>query len=179
MDEQSTFSSLKKLPKTDFQRGLLALACRYALLTEEALGDNLTSVVLFGSVARGQARPNSDIDLLIVCRRLPQGAFRRQALLEPVRQQLQARLEPLWEQGCYVDFTELLKDEAQAQRHRLLYLDMTEEAVLLFDRNNFFADVLARLRKRLKELGSQRKQLGSIRYWDLKPDFKPGEEIVL
>lgn len=169
----------KTLPPKELQNSLLALARRYALLAEEVLADNLTSIVLFGSVARGQARPNSDIDLLIVCRQLPQGAFQRQALLEPVRQQLQADLEPLWQQGCYVDFTELLQDETEARQHRLLYLDMTEEAVILFDRDNFFANVLSKLQKRLSELGSQRKRLGSIRYWDLKPDFKPGEEIVL
>ena len=38
---------------------------------------------------------------------------------------------------------------------------------------------LARLRERLRELGAQRKQLGRIRYWDLKPDFQPGEVIWL
>jgi len=168
-----------QMSDTELQHDLIKLARRYALRAQEVLGDDLTSIVLFGSVARGQARPDSDIDLLIVCRQLPQGAFQRQALLEPVRQRLQADLEPLWRQGCYVDFTELLKDETEAPQHRLLYLDMTEEAILLFDRDNFFADILARLRKRLSELGSQRKQLGNIRYWDLKPDFKPGEEIVL
>ena len=30
---------------------------RYAAIAQEVLGDNLTSVVLFGSVAQGQARP--------------------------------------------------------------------------------------------------------------------------
>jgi hypothetical protein len=56
---------------------------------------------------------------------------------------------------------------------------MTEEAVILFDRDDFFAQVLARVRERLRELGAQRRQLGRMRYWDLKPDFKPGEVITL
>ena len=33
-----------------------------------ALGDQLESMVLFGSQARGQARPESDIDVLVVVR---------------------------------------------------------------------------------------------------------------
>lgn len=179
IDKQKARPLLQKSPNADLQHSLLVLSQQYACVAEDVLGDNLISVVLFGSVARSEARLNSDINLLIVCRQLPQGAFQRQALLEPVRQQLQAELEPLWQQRCYVDFTELLKDETEAQQQRLLYLDMTEDAVFLFDRDNFFADVLARLRKRLSELGSQRKQLGNIRYWDLKPDFEPGEQIVL
>ena len=96
-----------------------------------------------------------------------------------MRERLQVELDRLWEQGCYTDFTEVIKTETEAQKTHLLYLDMTEEAVILFDRGEFFARVLARLRERLRELGAQRKQLGRIRYWDLKPDFKPGEVIWL
>ena len=33
-----------------------------------ALGDQLESMILFGSQARGQARPESDIDVLVVVR---------------------------------------------------------------------------------------------------------------
>ncbi|MFB0535103.1 MAG: nucleotidyltransferase domain-containing protein [Anaerolineae bacterium] len=149
------------------------LAERYAATAQESLGENLTSV------ARGEARPDSDIDLLVVCRELPVGAFRRQEVLEPVRERLQVELDRLWEQGCYTDFTEVIKSETEAQKTHLLYLDMTEEAVILFDRGEFFAGVLFRLRGRLRELGAQRKQLGRIRYWDLKPDFEPGEVIWL
>jgi len=164
---------------SDHSRTLRLLAERYARMAQEVLGDNLTAVVLFGSVARGQARPASDIDLLVVCRELPSGAFRRQEVLEPVRMQLQAELDRLWAQGCYTGFAEVLKTEAEAQRTHLLYLDMTTEAAILFDRGGFFAGVLARTRERLRELGAQRRQLGRLRYWDLKPDFTPGEVITL
>jgi len=155
------------------------LAERYAAIAQEVLGDNLTSVVLFGSVARDQARPSSDVDLLVIGRELPAGAFRRREMLEPVRERLQADLDRLWAQGIYADFVEVIKSEAEAQRTHPLYLDMTEEAVILFDRGGFFAGVLERLRGRLQELGAERKQLGRLRYWDLKPDFKPGEVITL
>lgn len=160
---------------TALRQTLHHLAERYASIAQEMLGENLTSVVLFGSVARGEARPASDVDLLVICRELPAGAFRRQEVLEPVRERLQADLDHLWEQGCYADFTAVIKTETEAQRTHPLYLDMTEEAVLLFDRDGFFAGVLERLR----ELGAERKQLGRLRYWDLKPDFKPGEVITL
>jgi predicted nucleotidyltransferase len=158
---------------------LQRLAEQYAAIAQEVLGDNLTSVVLFGSVARGQARPGSDVDLLVIGRELPAGAFRRREMLEPVRERLQDDLDRLWAQGVYADFVEVIKSEAEAQRTHPLYLDMTEEAVILFDRGGFFAGVLERLRRRLRELGAERKQLGRLRYWDLKPDFKPGEVITL
>ena len=73
----------------------------------------------------------------------------------------------------------MINTETEAQRFHLLYLDLTAEAVLLYDRDGFFAEVLERLRARLSALGSRRRQLGRITYWDLKPDFKPGETIEL
>ena len=155
------------------------LAEKYAQLAKEHLGTNLISVALFGSVARGEAKPNSDIDLLIVCEDLPKGMFKRHALLEPVREQLQSDLERLWQQGIYADFTELIYTKDEADRFRWVYLDMLEDAVILYDENGFLRGVFERLRKRLEELGAQRRTIGKIRYYDLKPDLMPGEVIEL
>ena len=158
---------------------LLGLARRYTDFALESLGENLTSVVLFGSVARGEARKDSDIDLLVVARDLPRGAFNRRGVLVPIRERLLPDLEALWEQGMYIDFAEVIQTEAAAQRFHLLYLDLTEEGVLLYDRNGFFAGVLEAVRQRLTELGARRRRLGQIVYWDLKPDLKPGEKLEL
>ena len=37
-----------------------------------ALGENLIGVVLYGSHARGEAREDSDVDLLVIARGLPE-----------------------------------------------------------------------------------------------------------
>jgi len=158
---------------------LKSLAEKYAQLAKENLGANLVSVALFGSVARGEAKPTSDIDLLIVCEDLPKGMFKRHAFLEPVREQLQGDLEWLWKQGVYADFTELVYTKDEANRFHWVYLDMLEDAVILYDENGFLRGVFEKLRKRLKELGAQRRMLGKIRYYDLKPDLMPGEVIEL
>jgi predicted nucleotidyltransferase len=170
---------LQGIMSDPLNEALRHLAERYTAAACAVLADNLTSVILYGSVARGQAKPGSDIDLLVICRELPPGAFRRQEVLEPVRERLQSALDSLGEQGCYADFTEVIRTEAEAQRTHPLYLDMTDEAVILYDRGGFFAQVLAQVRERLRVLGAQRKRLGRLRYWDLKPDFKPGEVITL
>lgn len=56
-----------------------------------------------------------------------------------------------------------------------LFLDLIEDAVILFDRDGFFAGILERFRKRLQELGARRIWKGDWWYWELKPDYKPGE----
>ena len=142
-----------------FNQRLRDLAERYADCARRSLGQNLTSVVLFGSVARGEATPESDIDLLLVARQLPKGAFQRRTLLDPARESLLTDLEVLWAEDIYVDFSDMIKTEAEAQRFHLLYLDLTEEAVLLYDRDGFFAGVLERLRQQLAALGSRRRRV--------------------
>ena len=167
------------MTQKELNETLKSLAEKYAQLAKENLGANLVSVALFGSVARGEAKPTSDIDLLIVCEDLPKGMFKRHAFLEPVREQLQGDLEGLWKQGVYADFTELVYTKDEANRFHWVYLDMLEDAVILYDENGFLRGVFEKLRKRLKELGAQRRMLGKIRYYDLKPDLMPGEVIEL
>ena len=42
----------------------------------EYYGDRLVSLAVFGSVSRGTQRPDSDVDLLVVCNSLPSGRMR-------------------------------------------------------------------------------------------------------
>jgi len=88
-------------------------------------------------------------------------------------------LERLWKQGVYADFTELIYTRDEADRFHWVYLDMLEDAVILYDEKGFLQGIFERLRKRLKELGAQRRTIGKIRYYDLKPDLVPGEVIEL
>jgi hypothetical protein len=74
---------------------------------------------------------------------------------------------------------EVLRTPAEAGRFHLLYLDMMLEAQLLYDRDGFMAARLTRVRERANELGAMRRKIGDVSYWDLKPDFVPGEVIVL
>jgi hypothetical protein len=147
---------------------LMDLASRFASLLKERWGERLLTVALFGSVARGEALPESDIDVIIVAKGLPRGRFARNRLLEPIESELgDPPLSPV-----------LLTPE-EAARTRPLYLDLTQDAQLLFDREGFFEAILGGLRKKLEALGSVRHRMGRSWYWDLKPTMKPGETIEL
>ena len=144
---------------------------------EEVYGERLVSLVIFGSYGRGTARPDSDIDLLIVADPLPDGRMRRVDEFEEVERRLGSLLPA--EVGTAPPLSPVFKTPSEAGRGSPLFLDMTEDARILFDREGFFARRLDRLRQRLAELGSRRIWLGNAWYWDLKPDYKPGEEFEL
>jgi hypothetical protein len=72
-----------------------------------------------------------------------------------------------------------IKTRAEAERVIPLYLDMVEDAVIFYDKERFFCQLMGSLRQRLETLGARRLRAGRVRYWDLKPDLKPGERFEI
>jgi len=142
--------------------------------------EDLISLVVFGSVARGEARPGSDIDVLVVIRGLPKGRFKRLMAFYEVEEGLEPLLDELQEgYGMRPIVSPILKTPEEAERIVPLYLDMVEDAVIIHDEDGFFEAVLKRLKRRLEELGAKRVRLGKMWYWVLKPDAKFGEVIEI
>lgn len=158
---------------------LLNLAREYSQTAKAVLGSELVSIVLFGSVARQQCRPTSDIDLIVVLRDAPMGAGARRAILEPVRSGVQPLIDRIWLEGLFTDFTEIILTVNEAKKTHRLFLEVIEDGVILYDAGGFFAGVLERLREALLRMGAKRRTIGNLRYWDLKPDFKPGDVVEI
>ena len=142
-------------------------------------GDRLVSLAVFGSVARHTQRPDSDIDLLLVVDDLPNGRIPRVREFEPVEQQLEAAMGDAAAHGIHTRLSPLFKTPAELEIGSPILLDMVEDARLLFDRDQVLARRLERLRQRLVELRARRIRKGGGYYWQMKPDFKPGDIIEL
>ena len=158
---------------------LRQLAVDYTKALKGLLGESLVSVVLFGSVARGEVTPLSDIDLLVIAQDLPTGRLARQDRLKEADDVLESKLEGLRKDGVLTDLCPILKTPEEAKHLTPLYLDLVEDAVILYDREGFFSAILAHLRRSLDRLGARRIKQGKVRYWELKPDYVPGEIFEL
>ena len=147
--------------------------------TRRHYGERLVSLVIYGSVGRGTMRPDSDIDLLIVADELPPGRIPRVVDFAAVENSLAPLLERFRREGFSTELSPVFKTREEAARLTPLFLDMVDDALILHDREGFFAGVLDRLRSRLAALGSRRIWRGNAWYWDLKPDYRPGEIFEL
>ena len=142
-------------------------------------GSRLAALAVYGSVGRATPRADSDIDLLLVADELPDGRIARVEEFRTMAGRLQPLFDTAADLGIHTRLAPIFKTPRELRLGTPLLLDMTEDARILHDPDNCLADTLDRLRGRLRELGSKRVWQGDEWYWDLKPDYKPGDVFDL
>jgi predicted nucleotidyltransferase len=170
---------MEKVSYTTYDR----LLKRFLDLVREEYKDKLISVVLYGSVARGEAKPTSDLDLILVIEAPPSSyekSTKRFILKVENRLKDSEEFRSFVKSGFYPDLGPIILTRSEASMNRYVFLDLIKDAIILFDRNDFFKERLKALKKRLKELKSKKVELkDGGRYWILKPDLKFGEVFEL
>lgn len=152
---------------------------RLVVALRSAYGERLVSVVVFGSVGRGTQREDSDVDFVVVARDLPRGRTARVEEFLPVERALAPALVPPRPELVPIALSPVFKTPAEAEAGSPLFLDLVDDARILYDEDDFFAGRLQRLRDRLAELGARRVFRGNAWHWVLKPDLRPGEVFTL
>ncbi|MEM1986312.1 MAG: nucleotidyltransferase domain-containing protein [Nitrososphaeria archaeon] len=169
-----------------YRKGIEHIMEPYRSLMEDLLNalilvfkDNLVSVIIYGSVARGQTRKDSDLDLFIVVDDLPASRFERNAMFYEAEKVVEKRLDELFNKGYAISLSPILRTSNEAMKIVPLYLDMVDDCIILYDKKGFFEKILERLLLKLNELGAERVWIGKKWYWRLKKDYKFGEVIVI
>lgn len=141
----------------------------------EFYGERLVSLAVFGSHASGRAGRHSDLDLLLV---LESAAPRRRLRLDEfdrLEERFSPALEALEQDRWFIDLSPVIRTRQEAEGFSVLYLDMTVDVRILFDRDGFLRRRLERLRRELVRLGAERRRLDGGWYWVLKRDYRPGD----
>ena len=163
---------------SDDERRTLIEETLHLLLQD--FGEDLIGVVVFGSVARGKETPESDVDLLVVSGSFSESLSDRMDQLVKILMQLESTEQhgKMRRKGIntWIQFHPLNPDEARL--YRPIYLDIVEDGIIIYDRDEFMETILTNLKRKLEELGARRIFLrdGSW-YWDLKPDVQQGEVV--
>jgi HEPN domain-containing protein/predicted nucleotidyltransferase len=163
---------------------VVRLVERYAGLLDRVTGDlrshygpRLVAVAVFGSVGRGTPREDSDVDLLVVARDLPDGRPARRQEFAAVERRLGEALRGVARDGRLTLLSPVLKTPEEVELGSPLFHDMVEDAKILYDPEGFLAGYLARLREELARRGARRVRWGGGWYWDLRPE--PGRSEIL
>ena len=142
---------------------------RLTSLCNEYYGARLITLVVFGSVGRGTPRPDSDIDVLLIIKDLPNGRIARVSEFAAIETAMSNTIKSRFE------LSPVFKTPEEIGSGSPLLLDMIEDGRVLFDRDDFFQNTITDMKERLQRLGARRIWQGNAWYWDLKPDYKPGE----
>lgn len=148
-------------PARGFVDGALAVA-------RAAFGADLRSVALFGSHARGEANASSDVDLAIVVGDVPGDPYARLSA---------AKLALGVEEPPFLSF--VVWRAQDLARHPWLLIDVATDGIVLIDDGGLTREI-DDVRAKLRAYGSRRVRLpDGTWYWDLKPDWKPGDVVEI
>ena len=113
---------------------------------KDHLGPDLIAIVLYGSWARGESRPGSDVDLLVIAHNLPRDRFER---VTYVHRLVVGRFWPR--------ISVLAKEPVEFEGYfPSLYLDIGLDGLILYDPEGYMAGKLARIREIIEEAGLYR-----------------------
>jgi len=146
----------------------------------EKYDEKALSIILYGSVARGCPKEDSDIDLLLIIDQLPPSYSKRidELVSLELDQTIRDELEFLRREGYSTGFSYVPLTPDEAKSFRLLFLDVLTDNIRLLDRGSFFENLSNDFLRRLTSLGAKKIRTNEDSwYWILKPDVKFGEMI--
>ncbi|MEM2405624.1 MAG: nucleotidyltransferase domain-containing protein [Candidatus Methanomethylicia archaeon] len=170
--------NLERIPHMHF----IPLIRRYCEILNELLKDRLVSIMLFGSIARGDWSRDSDIDVIVIANGWSdEPVWNRVKELRRAKEKLEESLE--YKNALEAGYWPIIQNHPlsieEAKKFNRMYLDAVIDGVILYDKDGFLTRILQSLRKRLEEMGSMRITLPNHKFFWILKDLKAGEVITL
>jgi len=138
----------------------------------------LVSLVIYGSYARDEARLNSDIDLFIILTHKKGLKSTIELFYENIEKNIEAELTVLYTKyGINMDLSPFILSTEEANYFHTLYLDMIDNAELIYDKDNFFKQILNSVSELKTKYGYRKEPVSNTFLWDIKNKNLLGERI--
>jgi len=147
MSENSSMSGLKETVSREITPVVRAL--------QKGLGKKLVAVVLFGSRARGDAKEESDWDMLVIAKDLPKRQMERYSKTKEI-------LPQKWR--GQISILAKTPDEFEAVLPSL-YLEIALDGLILYDPQEYAAVQLQKLRRLIQAKDLRREKRGRDFIW--------------
>lgn len=154
---------------------LMAIADRYVRALRKRFPDTLTFALVFGSVARGEAKSDSDIDLLLVFTELPKSRLARRRFLEPEPKEIEQSILALMDKQIYTRLNPMVKTTDEVRHPTPFLFSALRDGVVLFDRSRLHRSLKQEIDKWQSALGARFQKIGNVDYIELKPNVRWGE----
>jgi len=135
---------------------------------------SLTSVILFGSIARGRETKMSDFDVLVISDFSTPYLSRIEELTKmEYKSSIGKELSWLKNHGVFTHISWFPLSWNEAKVTRPLYFDLVEDAVPLYDKERFFEKIISNVKLKMLEKNSRRVWIGKNKwYWVIDPNVK-------
>jgi predicted nucleotidyltransferase len=112
---------------------------------KEKFGDNLISIILFGSYARETATEYSDVDLLIIAKNLPKRRIERYKIIRDII------LDFIYEYEINISPILIRPEELSHKNISPLIYGILTGYKVIYDKDNFWKNYLERIKPIIKE----------------------------
>lgn len=137
---------------------------------KESLGENLISLLLYGSVARGEGVEHSDYDFYVIARNLPERPIQRSIFLRGVLFGVQ--LERRY--SIRSKRPEEMKDILP------LFLDLATDGIILYDKGDFAKKFFEKVLRKTEERKLVRYRTEDGYYgWRFEEPIETGKNMVV
>ena len=113
---------------------------------KEKFGDDLISIILFGSYARGTATEYSDVDLLVIAKNLPKRRIDRHKVLRDIV------LEFIYKYGINISPILIEPRDLSSKDINPLICGILTGYKIIYDKNNFWKNYLERIKPVIKRI---------------------------
>ena len=179
LSKSSNRPSNNDIPKISYE--YRELIKEYCSAVRKHFGERLVSICVFGSVARGEATAESDTDILVVAGGLPLDVGLRTQKTNYIHTDLKktSSYRSLRKLGKCGLISDIFLAPEEVKKHPPILLDIIEDGVLFYDKDEFLVNILESLKEKLKRLGAKKVVTKKGYYWILKPDIKPAEVVEI